>query len=188
MSRVEKIDVNLNHPSCLTHNREILYGIHKSICDFMREDKDLINNNANERSISHKLAEYLQNYFRDLKVDCEYNRHGDVVKTLKYLKNSDKPKDSDPRVFPDIVIHSRGTDRCNLVVIEIKKSNSNQSQDIDEQKLLSFTGSEYNYQLGVFLIADMNGNRIIIERVFQLGKEITDQMSTILRAFEYAED
>jgi hypothetical protein len=34
----------------------------------------------------------------------------------------------------------------------------------------------------------MNENRIIIERVFQLGKEITDQMSTILRAFEYDED
>jgi hypothetical protein len=47
----------------------------------MREDKDLINNSANERSISHNLAEYLQNYFRDLNVDCEYNRHGDVVKS-----------------------------------------------------------------------------------------------------------
>jgi hypothetical protein len=56
-----------------------------------------------------------------------------MLSRANILKNSDKPKDPDPRVFPDIVIHSRGTDRCNLVVIEIKMSNSNQSQDIDEQ-------------------------------------------------------
>ena len=144
--------------------RKILDKINLSICDFSRDDQDLLMNDANERSISHKLAEHLQNHFPELKVDCEYNRHGNDVKKLE------RP------VIPDIVIHMRGIDEHNLCVIEIKKSNSNRGSDFDKKKLRSFTGDEYKYkyQLGVFLVADIINKDLKIEHIFQSGREITD--------------
>jgi len=181
-------ETSAGHPDRLSDfgpTQEILIGIHRGIYDFLQEDKDLLTNNANERSISHKLAEHLQSHFNNLKVDCEYNRHGDAVKRLRYSRDngiSSNDLDGSP-VFPDIVIHKRGIDQCNLGVIEIKKSNSNYDPDIDEQKLRSFTGQDYNYQLGVFLVADINNKNLKIERIFRSGKEITDEMSIMQRDF-----
>lgn len=40
-------------------------------------------------------------------------------------------------VYPDIIIHHRGTDD-NLVVIEIKKTTSQEANDFDRRKLLAF--------------------------------------------------
>jgi len=189
MERPGKRDDEMGNPNdlpCFFYNLVILNKIYQGVYDFLQEDRDLLTNDVNERSISHKLAEHLQSYFNNLKVDCEYNRHGDAVKRLRSPINSDaSPEDLGPRVFPDIVIHQRSIDQCNLVVIEIKKSNSNESCDIDKRKLRSFTGNDYNYQLGVFLIADVNNSSMKIESLFQFGQEITDQMSTILRDFRY---
>ncbi len=44
------------------------------------KDKALLAVSANERSITHKLAEYLQTAFPEYNVDCEYNRDGDDPK------------------------------------------------------------------------------------------------------------
>lgn len=173
------------HPDYLSDfgpAQHILIKIHNGICDFLRNDKDLLANNASERSISHKLAEHLQSHFNDLNVDCEYNRHEGAVKTLRYSRDSYISHD-DHGVFPDIVIHKRGNDRCNIGVIEIKKSNSNYGSYADEQKLLSFTGDEYQYQLGVFLIADINNKSLKIERIFRSGHEITNEIFTMRGIF-----
>jgi len=40
----------------------------------LREDMVLLGRNVNERSVSHKQAEYLREAFRGWHVDCEYNR------------------------------------------------------------------------------------------------------------------
>ncbi len=170
-------------------NIVILARIQRGICDFLREDTDLLTNDANERSISHKLAEHLQKYFNNLKVDCEYNRHGNSVKRLRYSRDSDIGADDlDVKtVFPDIIIHNRGIDQCNLVIIEIKKSNSSISGDTDEQKLRSFTEDEYKYQLGLFLVADVKNKRLIIKRAFRCGQEITDEISVLLRELGFGE-
>jgi hypothetical protein len=159
---------------------EIFTKIDLSICDFLREDSDLLTREASERSISHKLAEHLQKHFSNLKTDCEYNRHGNAVKKLRYLRVYDiKPDYLEAKtVFPDIVIHARGIDQCNLAVIEIKKSNSNHNWATDKEKLQSFTGDEFNYHLGIFLVADVENKKLIIEHVFQCGQEIPMKSAT----------
>lgn len=40
---------------------------------FYEKERYLLENNANERSLTHKLAEYLNLEFQDFDVDCEYN-------------------------------------------------------------------------------------------------------------------
>lgn len=123
----------------------------------LENDVFLLEHDVNERSISHKLADYLQQLFPDYNVDCEYNRIGKdkldyewVVKKLD-LNISDLKSDDDKAVtvFPDIVVHSRG-EKANLLVIEMKKEDLDYTQDI--RKLKAFTSKEQlGYSIGCFI-------------------------------------
>lgn len=101
------------------------------------KDAHLFEVDANERSITHKFAEYLQQLFQDWNVDCEYNRNGFEAKKLETFK---KVVDSDDTnavsVYPDIIIHHRGT-KDNLLIIEAKKT-SFSGEDFDIKKLKAY--------------------------------------------------
>ena len=116
------------------------------------QDLFLIQANTNERTISHKLAEYLQDEFSDWNVDCEYNRHGNEVKRIELPTNNINWDDTEAKtVFPDIVVHKRNSDRNNLLIIEIKKSSNTMNRQFDENKLKAFTKEPYSYLFGLFL-------------------------------------
>ena len=57
--------------------------------------------------------------------------------------------------YPDIIIHRRMTNKKNILVIEIKKSNSHTDSSFDYEKLRAYTSSinsdGYGYSFGVFL-------------------------------------
>ena len=60
---------------------ELIEKILKNALKKLREfDSQLLEINVNERTISHKLAEHIQEKIYDLSVDCEYNRHQGLVK------------------------------------------------------------------------------------------------------------
>ncbi len=109
-------------------------------------DAYLFEVDVNERSISHKLASYLQEGFKGWDVDCEYNRDHHDPKRLNLLNISSlevRPDEVQAKtVYPDIIVHHRGT-RENLLVIEIKKTSNPESNDFDMLKL-----KEYKEQLG----------------------------------------
>lgn len=113
-----------------------------------KNDAFLLEVGAHERSISHKLAEYLQVEFPGWHVDCEYNRHGLGTKTLPRECNG---RDEE-RVFPDIVIHHRNTND-NLLVIEIKPQRTEHPDVCDDAKLAAFTeqNGEYKYRFGLYI-------------------------------------
>jgi hypothetical protein len=130
---------------------EIEQKLLRAKAEFLKADRDLLVINANERSMTHKFAEHLQREFPDWKVDCEYNRNGDVPKQLHWmLDGAVAANDEDGHtVFPDIIIHRRGK-RDNLLVIEAKKS-SNRSGN-DREKLEAFIRDDrYEYSFGVML-------------------------------------
>jgi hypothetical protein len=135
---------------------------------------------ASERSISHRLAFYLECELRSagivedgglISVDCEYNRHLEGMKThripekligiVEEAKRTPKPisDDEDFYVFsiaPDIIVHHRGEDDLNLLVIELKKSTNREIPEYDDLKLSCFTKQEkdeYGYQLGFSVVA-----------------------------------
>ncbi|HQK46046.1 MAG TPA: hypothetical protein PLP52_03750, partial [Syntrophorhabdaceae bacterium] len=58
----------------LPSSKDIKKRIIDAIVALYRYDHELIDKNANERSITHKLAEHLQKEFPYWHVDCEYNR------------------------------------------------------------------------------------------------------------------
>ena len=122
-----------------------------AICDLFRHDRELLGVTANERSITHKLAEHLQRQFPYWHVDCEYNRDGLDRKTLNLPIDGGRVDELEAKtVFPDIVVHRRG-ERENLLVIEFKKSNGSRETH-DLEKLRAFTSPEsFAYRHGLFL-------------------------------------
>ena len=104
------------------------------------------------------MAEHLQKLFPDYNVDCEYNRVGNGdPKRLDLLRANDPdcPHDCDqcPNnkcvIFPDIIVHHRGTED-NLLVIEAKTAWNRRDLTRDFKKLAALTDSgEYHYRLGI---------------------------------------
>jgi CRISPR/Cas system-associated exonuclease Cas4 (RecB family) len=105
---------------------------------------------VNERSLTHKLAEYLEAGFAGWDVDCEYNRNHETPKVLHLVGSETRTDNTDAKtVFPDIIVHERVTD-YNLLVIEVKKSTSRETDHRDLAKLQLFRG-ELGYRYAVFL-------------------------------------
>lgn len=155
---------------------EIRDKLYIALNQLSKNDLWLLHNNLNERTIAHKLAEYLQQIFPEYHVDCEYNRdveqHSGLKKVNILKERYEAIKDKvvnglsiDVSVFPDIIIHRRGTNKFNLLVIELKKSTNtdNEARDFDIEKLHSFTDQSkrntLKYDFGVFLILETRQNQ-----------------------------
>lgn len=129
-------------------------GVSRAIEKLRKHDMYLLARGVNERSITHHLAIYLQREFQGWDVDVEYNRDGHGPKRL--FVSSDVPSDDTNArtVYPDIIVHRRGTNNENLLVIEVKKNDGD--HEFDERKLVEFTKPVTNnglgYQWGVHLI------------------------------------
>lgn len=146
-----------------------------SLNKLMEYDKFLLEENVNERSITHKLAEYLQQEFKEWDVDCEYNRmtngHSITKKTIIFEHEDISIEDQDAKtVFPDIIIHKRNTEK-NLLVIEAKKSKNN-NYELDEKKLEMFTSDQFGYFYGLHIILQVDNDfgKPTILRWYKEGK------------------
>lgn len=136
-------------------DQEIKNKVQIAINRLFKNDPFLLINNAHERSVAHKLAEYLQQQFSvsDWQVDCEYNLHGADIKLLDDIKECPEcfeEKKTD-RIFPDIIIHQRNTDEDNLLVVEVKMGNKSNACDLKKLELLTGEVHPYKYSLGLFI-------------------------------------
>lgn len=171
----------------------IIKKCHEAIDLLIERDSWLLENDLSEQSITHKLAEYLQFLFWPYNVDCEYN--GDVRSTnqkkyiqvlkarLNHVSLLKEAEEAEPEiehtiraVFPDIIVHRRGTHDQNLCIIEVKKSTSSVSSDYDVIKLEAYTSpaNENNlaYQLGIFILFGTGKKAPDIEiRYFKDGRQ-----------------
>jgi hypothetical protein len=131
------------------HREELVRRLNSSIECLLARDRALLEFDVNERSITHKLAEYLQTFFPEYNVDCEYNRNHGAVKTLELPTHLNQWDDTQARtVFPDIIVHQRGTD-TNVLVIEVKKTTGGNEQfDLDK---LSAYRRDLAYEHAAFL-------------------------------------
>jgi len=115
-------------------------------------DKHLLATDASERSLTHQLAIYLSHHFTNYQVDCEYNRDGFSVKRLALHERTGIQDDSVDAVtvFPDVIVHRRGHNDHNLLVVELKKASSYISDDYDLLKLNAFK-RDLGYQFACHL-------------------------------------
>lgn len=114
--------------------------------------------NVSERAWAHRLAFNMENItdhpFYGWNIDCEYNMDGTLVKKLEGIKACDVQKKTD-RIFPDIIVHIRNSDK-NLLVVEIKKNDA--CDPCDKLKLELFTKSngDYKYEFGLYINIEDN--------------------------------
>lgn len=164
--------------------------------DLKKNDEPLLMHNVNERSITHKLAEYLQKHLPEYNVDCEYNRNTDQgskkIKRLslkleeiieesgvgiksKIINNSEYYETS---VYPDIIVHKRGENHNNLLIIEVKKSSANKdAYNYDCEKLKAYTdnseGNSLKYFYGVLIEIETGNNCTVkCDKWFKNGEEM----------------
>lgn len=139
---------------------------------------------ASERAITHRLAVNIdlelilaRKKFDScsLAVDCEYNRHIGAAKSLaaeaeeriwkivKKARKRDLVADEDGfyvfSIAPDIIVHQRGNDVSNLLVVEVKKRSNPEPEEYDRLKLELFTTPKvddrgYGYKLGAWIVAE----------------------------------
>lgn len=82
--------------------------------------------------------------FKQLNLDCEYNRNGNQPKKLKSFKNG---------TYPDIILHKRGSNDFNRAVIEFKGHwNNDYLSDFEKLKEFTKQRSVYNFDLGLFIL------------------------------------
>lgn len=116
-----------------------------------------------ERCMVFRIGHYMQNLiifpnealFRDLVLDCEYNRHGECVKMV----------DGPTKGIPDLLIHQRKNDNNNILCIEFKKKTASSSGELaDEKKLEIFTSEshEYKYLYGFHIHLDKQGATVAV--------------------------
>ena len=132
---------------------EIKGSIASALARVYEQDYSLIERRAHERSCAFRFGLYfseiiLQTSFGnddDLTIDFDYNRNIDNVKNMEGFNQRHG-------IFPDIILHHRGFNDKNIVVIEFKGHWSGNARDDD--KLRGFTNQEvndYHYGLGVFV-------------------------------------
>lgn len=149
-------------------------------------DKEIIDNNSNERSITHKLAIHLGTVFYEWDVDVEYNRNLDDIKrfdvlTMKLLQDISNNRDfltGRKSVFPDIIIHKRGTSN-NLIAIEVKKSNvSERLEKYDIDKIKGYImDKSLKYQYAVFIKLGLAGDSNNYSFVLKSREEVKLELS-----------
>ena len=170
---------NLDYPTL----EEVFQKVVTAITNLYRFDRELLEVDANERSITHKLAEYLQKEFPEWHVDCEYNRRGfdtkKLLENISFPTENNSSDDTEARtVFPDIIVHKRTTP-LNLLVIEVKKDNNNDST-IDIQKLEAFGRDQnYCYRFGLFIRLGSSGCKDL--KFFEEGKKTKQKDSQFMK-------
>ncbi|MEO1855567.1 hypothetical protein [Chromohalobacter sp.] len=104
----------------------------------LERDSYLLTASATERSLSFRLAMYLQQAFPDWDVDIEYNRWSGPCKRTRHMTTVSHTADTDARTaYPDIIIHHRGTHE-NLAAIEVQKSTNSFGKHQDIKKIQSY--------------------------------------------------
>jgi len=103
----EKIDLS---------HKEVKQKVRTAIELLIKKDARLLKIDINERSITHKLALYLQDSFKGWDVDCEYNRNrydtkrlsigGDVRLTVETTQTNDEQGKT---AYPDIIVQNLGS-------------------------------------------------------------------------------
>jgi hypothetical protein len=124
-------------------------GVRRALKNLFARDNELLERNVAERAIAAKLAGYLAQRFRRHDVDVEYNRHGIDPKDVDLPRSCRDRKNA--LIVPDIIVHRRGTDTENLLVIEIKKGTNRESRDCDRAKIIAMK-RELGYQHGALIV------------------------------------
>lgn len=171
---------------------KVRHALENAVREIYRLDYHLLSEGLNERAITPYLMCYLCSIFPNYNVDHEYNgnvenpynRRKQLIGSESEFKRFEtirKPKRINGtwviNITPDVIIHKRGSNNSNLLVVEVKKTKQfvklNLHDEFDITKLNYFTGSVsgFDYKVGAFV--QLGINKFCIS-YFVEGLEIPD--------------
>jgi hypothetical protein len=143
---------------------------------------------VNERAATHRIALHLEREVRALSpemlgadpaeifVDCEYNRQGLDAKRLTGLaiglrrlaRRGRRSRVMDTRgttVFPDIIVHRRGREGPNLMVVEVKRPGAVRGAVALDQEKLRLYQSQHRYEQAFLVTLGRSVADTVVARV-----------------------
>ncbi len=140
-------------------------ALNRAIDRFVECDSHLLAADVNERSMSHRIAIYLEQEIPGYNVDCEYNRDRFDIKRLQLEPPlTSAENDEAVTVFPDIIVHRRGNNDHNLLVVEMKKAAAGTDLAYDCQKLRAFR-RELKYTWAAHLIFGRSQDGELVRKI-----------------------
>lgn len=133
--------------------RAELEKVVKAIEEFYAREGLLFDKDLGERTLTHRVAVYLEKQFDGWQVDCDYNRLGERLLKLPHGTIVSTDDELGKSIFPDIVVHRRAVPE-NLLAVEVRKATNHQPVEHDHHKLRGLTDPHlwFAYHLGVLLI------------------------------------
>ena len=126
--------------------------------EFYAQETLLLERDLGERTLTHRLAVYVERQLPGWQVDCNYDRLGE--RTLRLPRGSGSSTDDHlgKSIYPDIVVHQRDIPN-NLLAIELRKDSNHQPLDHDQRKLQALTDPNvwFAYAIGVLVIVGPHG-------------------------------
>jgi len=131
---------------------EVEKRLREALLEVAKNDRYLLENDLGERCIASRLAMYLQNAFPEYSVDVEYNRAGASPKRLGLpTECANYRNDNDEALaVPDVIVHRRGSDGPNLLVLELKKTTNRDPRQCDRERVRAFQ-AQLGYRYGALI-------------------------------------
>lgn len=114
------------------------------------QDYQILAQDSGERAICGRLAMLMAASFPQHHVDIEYNRKDFGLEPKDIEMPDENGILTTNRVFPDIIVHERGHNLRNLLVVEVKKSTNAVADEHDHAKLKALCW-QLRYRNGFFL-------------------------------------
>jgi hypothetical protein len=139
-----------------------------ALAEFYAREAFLLDLDAGERALTHRLAVQFEKQFPGWEIDCEFDRLGD--RTLRLPRASIVSTDDHlaRSIYPDIVVHQRAIPK-NLLAVELRKSTNHQPVEHDRHKLRALTDPNlwFAYWIGVLLT--LGRTHVTVSEVYASG-------------------
>lgn len=129
-------------------NQEIKNIIENALVILYRTEKEIIDRESHEQTISARLMLHLQHLLPEWNIDVEFNRQGENRET--------KTDETGAKRKPDLIIHKRGPAGPNLAVILVK-CEWNKKRREDDKKVVQSIKTKHEYQAAFLLEIKLNG-------------------------------
>jgi hypothetical protein len=143
--------------------------------EFYAHEAFLLEKDLGERTLTHRLAVYIEKQFPGWQVDCNYDRlgertlrlpHGSIVSTDDHLGKS---------IYPDIVVHQREIPN-NLLAIEVRKDGNHQPLEHDQHKLQALTDPHVWFAYWIGVLVTLSRRNVVSSEVY-VGGVIDPELS-----------
>lgn len=164
-----------------TDREELIELVNLALNKLYINDYFLIENNSTELNIVFHFSRYFIELlnernveeYKELSGDCEYDRN--IFREKEYKSIVYNYDNTEHKIYPDFILHKRGSNDNNILAIEFKKYNNKRQKSLqkDKYKLMALTDSdgEFKYKLGLHIIIEKERDDVKIEKYIK-GKVV----------------